>query len=626
MLSDDGITMSNTHEWCAEGISSESGNLQSAPISEFPWWMSQLQNHENIYIPRVASLPPEAQNEKSLLLAQGIQSVLIVPMIAEYKLIGFIGFDAVHRQREWSEDNIVILESVASIITKGLQRKTHTEALQASENNYRTIFENTGAPTMIIEENMTISMINSQYGKCLQYEKEYLLGKKLTDIIPLDFVEQITDFHTQRRIEPNTVPIQYDIKIIDGNDQVRDGLMQVALIPDTKRSVATFIDMTECRRTDRALKAISAINSAIVHADKEQELLDLVCHNFVEIGGYSMAWIGYVTDTPELKIKPVADAGHNHGYTNKLNIALKNSKRSRGPVGSAIRSNLPQVCRDIKTDLSFKPWAKDALRRGYKACMVLPLTEDENAFGVVGIYSSEKGVFNHAEKWLLAGMSENLSYAITSLRARSNTKQTTIALEKSLEKMRKLLLQSVSSLGRALDVKDPYTFTHQKKVVLLATAIARELGLTPDRIEAIEVAGNLHDIGKIYVPSEILNKPGKLTPIEFELIKTHPQAGYEIIKDIDFPWSVGEILLQHHERLDGSGYPRGLIGEEILLEAQIIAVADVVEAMSSPRPYRPALGIDSALAEIKQNRARLYNSEAVEACIRLFKENDFTFE
>jgi PAS domain S-box-containing protein/putative nucleotidyltransferase with HDIG domain len=204
-------------------------------------------------------------------------------------------------------------------------------------------------------------------------------------------------------------------------------------------------------------------------------------------------------------------------------------------------------------------------------------------------------------------------------------KQTAEGLESGLGKIQRLLLDIASALGTALDIRDPYTAEHQKKVVRLARVIAEEMGLPKERIESIEIAGNLHDIGKIKVPIEILSKSGQLSDLEFEIIKTHCQVGYDIIKSIDFPWPVGEIILQHHERIDGSGYPRGLKRENILIEAQILAVADVVEAMSSHRPYRPSLGINAALEEIEKNRGILYEPEVVDVCLRLFREDRFSF-
>ncbi len=198
-------------------------------------------------------------------------------------------------------------------------------------------------------------------------------------------------------------------------------------------------------------------------------------------------------------------------------------------------------------------------------------------------------------------------------------------LRESIRFMRKLFEDTVSALGSVVEVRDPYTAGHQKRVTELAVAIAREMGLEERRIEAIRVAGLLHDIGKLAVPSEILVKPTKLTEHEFMLIRSHPEIGYELLKKIDFPWPIAEIVLQHHERVDGSGYPKGLKNGEILLEARIIAVADVVEAMSSHRPYRAALGIDKALEEIASKRGKYYDESAVDACLRVF-EKGFKFE
>ncbi|SFM39786.1 HD domain-containing phosphohydrolase [Thermodesulforhabdus norvegica] len=185
---------------------------------------------------------------------------------------------------------------------------------------------------------------------------------------------------------------------------------------------------------------------------------------------------------------------------------------------------------------------------------------------------------------------------------------------------RKLLEQTIRVLSRALEFKDPYTVGHQKRVARLSVAIAEELGLERDRIEGLNTAALLHDIGKgLGVPLEILNKPGRLTQAEWELVKMHPRLGFELLKEIDFPWPVAEAVLQHHERLDGSGYPQGLKGEEIILEARIIAVADVVEAMTNHRPYRPALGLDRALAEIREGSGKRYDPQVVSACLSLLQ-------
>jgi len=185
---------------------------------------------------------------------------------------------------------------------------------------------------------------------------------------------------------------------------------------------------------------------------------------------------------------------------------------------------------------------------------------------------------------------------------------------------------TIETVSKIIEVKDPYTAGHQQRVSQLTTTIAKELNLPPDKIEGIRIASLIHDIGKIGLPAEILSKPTKLTDIEFSLIKGHSQIGYDILKTIDFSYPIANIVLQHHERLNGSGYPNKLKGNEVLLEARILGVADVVEAMSSHRPYRPSLGIDAALEEISQNKGILYDSEVVDICLELFKEKGFKFK
>jgi len=198
--------------------------------------------------------------------------------------------------------------------------------------------------------------------------------------------------------------------------------------------------------------------------------------------------------------------------------------------------------------------------------------------------------------------------------------------KQNTEKILKAMGDTIKAMAMTVEIKDPYTSGHQQRVSNLATCIAQEMKLTDEQIKGISIAGTIHDIGKMYVPSEILSKPGQLNAIEFALVKMHSQAGYEILKIIEFPWPVAQTVLQHHERMDGSGYPDHLSGKDIILEAKIIAVADVVEAIASHRPYRPALGIDKALDEISRRKGVLYDSNVVDACLTLFNERGFKFD
>lgn len=199
------------------------------------------------------------------------------------------------------------------------------------------------------------------------------------------------------------------------------------------------------------------------------------------------------------------------------------------------------------------------------------------------------------------------------------------SLLKSMERLRKATGGIIDVIATAVEIRDPYTAGHQKRVANLARLIANELGLSSELTEGIRLAGSIHDLGKISVPSDILSKPGRLKDIEYSLIKSHPQTGYDIIKDIEFSWPLSKIIFQHHERIDGSGYPMGLQGDEIMIESQILAVADVVEAILSHRPYRPAFSIDVAMDEIDRNKGILYNKNVADTCFMLFRDKNFRF-
>jgi PAS domain S-box-containing protein/putative nucleotidyltransferase with HDIG domain len=209
------------------------------------------------------------------------------------------------------------------------------------------------------------------------------------------------------------------------------------------------------------------------------------------------------------------------------------------------------------------------------------------------------------------------------LRDISEQKQAEEELKRTLQRLRKAVDGTIQVIAATVELRDPYTAGHQRRVSDLASEIAREMGLTPKEVDEIRMAALIHDLGKIAIPSDILSKPGKLLAMEFNLIKTHPQVAYNILKDAEIPYRIAEIVLEHHEKMNGSGYPNGLSGEKILMGSRILAVADVVEAMASHRPYRPSLGVEKALEEILQNQGILFDAEVVDICVKLFREKGF---
>lgn len=252
--------------------------------------------------------------------------------------------------------------------------------------------------------------------------------------------------------------------------------------------------------------------------------------------------------------------------------------------------------------------------------LLVPLKNNGHLAGMLLLGNKiSRQPYSKEERRLLEMVSADVAVSIDNANLYENMKQKQSELQKAMDGV-------IHAVSLVVESRDPYTAGHQRRVAELARTIAKEMGLSEWQMMGIHVAGLLHDVGKVAVPSEILSKPGKISENEFNIIKNHCQVGYEILERIDFPWPVTRAILQHHERLDGSGYPQGLSGEDIILDARILGVADVVEAMSSHRPYRPALGLDSALKEISQASGILYDTEVVEACLALLKKNQPEFE
>ena len=393
-------------------------------------------------------------------------------------------------------------------------------------------------------------------------------------------------------------------------------------------------DITERKQAEiavnhanRALATVSAVNRQLVYATDENELLQAICGAIVEQRGYRMAAVGYAQQDEQKTIKIMAYAGHNDGYLDSAKLSWAENEYGMGPSGRAIRSGVTQLCQDIANDPNYLPWRDAALQRGYAASIALPLPDgDGNVFGILTVYTEEVNAFSPTEVNLLEEMAGDLAFGVRNLHTRH---ERDLALEQSqryLVQLQESLEDTVGVISSMVELRDPYTAGHQARVADLAVEIARQMGLPNEQVQAIHLASIVHDVGKINIPAEILSKPGLMSEIEYRLIKTHAQSGYDILKNIHFPWPIAQIVLQHHERLDGSGYPQRLKSDGILLEARILGVADVVEAMSSHRPYRAALGIDAALEEITKQRGVGFDPEVVDACLTLFREDIFAFK
>jgi putative nucleotidyltransferase with HDIG domain len=382
----------------------------------------------------------------------------------------------------------------------------------------------------------------------------------------------------------------------------------------------------ELRKVTQTLETFSACHKVLVRATEKSELLNKICQAIVEVGGYKMAWVGIAAQDSEKTVRPFAKAGDEDGFLDRVNVTWSDKGKSHCPTGKAILLREPVVINNILNNPDNIPWRGEALKRGYGAVIALPLISDGGTFGALTIFSEVADAFQNEDVNHLMDLGGNLVYGIVALHTRTARNRAEVEVKKNLNKLRKTLGAIIQVLEKTVEVRDPYTAGHQRRVADLARSISAEMGFSQDRIDGIRIAGIIHDIGKIYVPAEILSKPRRLTTYEFNLVKTHSQVGYDILKTIDFPWPVAKIVLQHHERLNGSGYPNKLMHDNILIEARILGVSDVVEAMASHRPYRPALGLDAALKEVSDHKGSLYDPEVVEICNRLFKKKLFDFE
>jgi len=428
--------------------------------------------------------------------------------------------------------------------------------------------------------------------------------------------------------EPQTGPAGEALWLRTSKVPIRDAREKVVGM------LGIYEDITERKHAEialhnanRALRAISACNEAMFRSQTETDLLNAACALIVEIGEYRMAWIGYANDDAGKSVKPVAMHGIEEGYLQGREFSWdENSPVGRGPTGTAIRSGKPQINQNFLTNPALGPWREAALQRGYQSSIALPLVGSKGVFGALMIYAPEADAFSSEEITLLEDLSRDLSFGIETLRTRTERDRIAEENKRQMLAQQQTLKDFIRAIASTVEMRDPYTAGHQYRASQLAVAIAREIKLSEHDVNGIELAAIVHDLGQINIPAEILCRPGRLSENEFLLIKQHPQTGYDTLKDIQFPWPIATIVLQHHERMDGSGYPQGLKGEQILLESRIMAVADVTEAMSSHRPYRPARTIDAVIAELEKGRGTRYDKAAVDACLKLMQGKPFVFK
>ncbi|MEW6088885.1 MAG: HD domain-containing phosphohydrolase [bacterium] len=553
--------------------------------------------------------------------------------------------------------------------------KTLTKKVEYQNNFLNTILSSLPYPFYVIDaKNYTVKMANAAagFGQLSEKSKCYMLTHKRNTpcsnehICPLEEVKK-----TRKKVV--TEHIHYDSK---GNPEYVEvyGYPVFDVHENLVKMIEYSFNITERKKTSETLvklsRAVKESPSILMITDKNGTV-EYVNPKFTEITGYSEKEIigrnasllqGQSREDTNQMWKLITKGKEWKGefYNKKKNgeyywesALISSIKDSKGIITHYIKvaedvtihkqieekikksykslhnlvmkSDIAMIVTDLKGTVIFtNPQAETLLNKpsGKLIGGLFGVVTKENTVVEIDIMHNGKpgGI---AEVNIIATEWEGNPAKLVMLHDVTMRKEAEKKVQNTLEKLRKAFGGIIQVILTMVEVKDPYTAGHQQRVSNLARAIADELGLDKSHVDAVRVAGLIHDLGKISLPSEILTRPGKLNDIEFQLIQTHSQAGYDILKKIEFPWPIAEIVYQHHERMNGSGYPRGIKGDAIRIEAHILAVADVVEAMSSHRPYRASLGIDIALQEILKNKGILYHRDVVDACLKLFKEKNF---
>jgi PAS domain S-box-containing protein len=470
--------------------------------------------------------------------------------------------------------------------------------------------------------------VNPAVEALMGYSRAELIGKQVTELHPEE---------EHGRAAAEFLQARYNAALHSGfHVQCKDGSIKPVAIWSSEPlvlngrivAIAEIRDITDQQQKEHqlsaqnwALSAFSIAALALGRARTEEGLLQSICEAITAESVYTLAWVGIAEDGPKKNIRIAASAGRALHYLDGIELSWAEEKAAgQGPAGVGIRTDTVQILDDTETSEAFALWRERTRGMGIRSCVSIPLRIENSWRGVLMVYSVRPNAFGSAPIEVFQHLADQVVHGIEALEHRQQLESERRDREQAQKSLTEALAASVSAMVTAMEMRDPYTAGHENRTADIAYAIGKEMGWPESRLQGLRMAAMVHDIGKISISSELLNKPSRLSKEEFELVKGHPESSYAILKDIPFTWPIAEIVRQHHEKLDGSGYPQGLKGDQILDEAKVLTVADIVEAMAAARPYREGLGLEVALAAIESQAGTLLDAEVVEVCARLFRE------
>lgn len=551
----------------------------------------------------------------------------------QYRLLAFDGTERLvwEKGRKIGEDHdgVALLEGYIADLTESSNTQRH---LDASESRFRQLF-NGIMETAFLEElrdgEQTGRLLEANDAACelLGYDRTELREITVEHLYPAENREQARAFRRDTRKTGYSL-IEVELEARDGTRIPVELKSQLMEIGDQPSLLYLARDLRDDRarqrllqRTNRAMGILSRTNQSIVHALDPETLLQGVVEALQREGEYLLAWAAFVEETSAgPRLQGITARGSVDGWTERTDFRSSPAGESgTNVVATAFRQGRrANIVFEEEPADDLEGWLCELHANGIRSLCVLPW-QHQGGTGLLGLASEMPDAFAHTgELEVLDEAVGDMGFGIAALQNREALRQAVVLWEQTLE-------QTIYSMGRSLEERDPYTSGHQERVGELVVAIGEELGLDADRILGLKLGAWIHDVGKIKVPMEILNKPGVLNNNEFAVIKEHPEVGVRILGDIEFRWPIWDMVRHHHERLDGSGYPDGLTAESLSQEVRILAVADTVEAVTGHRPYRPGRGIEEALAILRQDRGIKLDADVVDACLRLFDEGRFAW-
>jgi len=528
-----------------------------------------------------------------------------------------------------NDEGVLVTAAIRDITV----RKDAEKRLAKMEARYRGLLEAAPDGMVVVNQRGEIVLLNARAESQFGYSRDELLGQKVTTIIPKGFAERLIADGTRtaaealaqeigtgielngRRKDGSEFPIEIMLSPLESNE----GILVTAAIRDITLKKESEHQLTA---QNSALSAYALVALALnrVHPS-ESLLLEAICEAITRESIYVLAWVGIAEEGPGKKIRIAASAGKAIGYLDGLNLSWSGDEAwLKSPTSICIRTNTVQITDDTLASPAFALWRERARQFVIRSSVSIPLRVQDGWHGALVVYAATPHAFEAPAIDVLQSLAEQIVHAVHALDQGFALQAGKIDLANLQRKLTEALSAMVAPMVAAMEMRDPYTAGHESRVADIAVAIGKEMGWPEERLHGLYVAAQVHDIGKISIPAEILTKPTTLTPGELGLIHEHPETGYTILKNIPFAWPIAEIVRQHHERLDGSGYPLGLKGDAILPEARVLAVADFVEAMGSHRPYRPAAKLKIVLEQIEKEAGTKLDAEAVRICAALFRE------